>query len=450
MMLEMLPRSLVLLCLAVISTRAQETVTIGSSTTVLSTLTTNLAASDFSGSYISYTAQSTQDTSTLSSSNASETSGSSSHITQSTTSKSQLIIGGSATPTSTSSGNATASSTSSSVLSNTVACNNYPEFCDRLYSNITEVCAHNSAFAVANNAASNQALPIRDQLDDGIRMLQGETHWVNNTIMNCHTSCDLLNAGTWQSELETLVGWLQDNPYNVVTFLIVNSDYTTVENYVPAIQNSGIEEYLYIPTYVPQYKDQWPTLSEMILDNKRVVMFMDYNANQTAVPYVLDEFSHMWETPFSPTDQSFPCTQQRPPGLNQTVARDQYMYLANHDLNVAVDLGALTGGGSSESILIPNVAELNITNGEQDQFGRLGAATLNCTSEWGTPPRFLLVDYYNMGSPSAGSVFEVAAQANGVTYTRACCGTAKSASSRLHASSVALAATFMFCVILAW
>jgi hypothetical protein len=159
--------------------------------------------------------------------------------------------------------------------------------------------------------------------------VQGEVHWVNNTMYSCHTSCDLLNAGTYQSELEIVVGWLQDNPYDVVTILIVNSDLTTVENFVPAIQNSGLAEYLYTPKYVPQHKDQWPTLGEMILRNDRAVVFMDYNANQTAVPYILDEFTHMWETPFSPQDPSFPCTIQRPPGLNTTVARENYMYLAN-------------------------------------------------------------------------------------------------------------------------
>lgn len=39
--------------------------------------------------------------------------------------------------------------------------------------------------------------------------------------------------------------------------------------------------------------------------------------------------------------------------------------------------------------------------------------------DWGRPPNFLLVDYYNFGN---GSVFEVAAQMNNVTYNRKCCG----------------------------
>lgn len=182
------------------------------------------------------------------------------------------------------------------------------------------------------------------------------------------------------------MGWIQDHPYDVVTWLIVNSDFVSVDKYVSAIQNSGIAPYLYEPDYIPQRRDQWPTLGEMILSGKRVVFFMDYNANQTAVPYVLDQYSHIWETPFSPVDRNFPCTVQRPPHLGQEKlkekARDEFMYLANHNLNTAVDISALLGSGSGkEEILIPNTAQINETNGQFDKLGQLEAMSLNCTRE---------------------------------------------------------------------
>jgi len=282
-------------------------------------------------------------------------------------------------------------------------------------------------------------------------MIQGETHWVNDTIYSCHSTCELLNAGTWQSELETVTDWVRTHPYDVVTWLVVNSDFKLIEHYVPAIQASGIMEYLYEPEYVPQRRDQWPTLAEMILSGKRVVMFMDYQANQTAVPYVLDEFSHMWETPFSPTNRSFPCTQERPPNLNQTRARDEYMYLANHNLNTAVDVGALTGSSSSTPLLIPNTADINTTNGQYDEFSQLGLMSETCTGEWGRPPNFLLVDYYNYGVPTAdpGAVFRVAAEANGVTYTGKCCGYGENAAPTTRGSVGALAAALMFAIYIA-
>jgi hypothetical protein len=74
-------------------------------------------------------------------------------------------------------GNSTANSSTSATPSpsstpvvNTQPCNGYPEFCDRKYSNITMVAAHNSPFAIQGNVAANQALGVEYQLDDGVRM----------------------------------------------------------------------------------------------------------------------------------------------------------------------------------------------------------------------------------------------------------------------------------------
>lgn len=49
------------------------------------------------------------------------------------------------------------------------ACNGYPEFCNRRFSNVTMVVAHNSPNVVPHNAASNQAVGVQAQLNDGIR-----------------------------------------------------------------------------------------------------------------------------------------------------------------------------------------------------------------------------------------------------------------------------------------
>lgn len=63
-----------------------------------------------------------------------------------------------------------APASSSSPVVNTRPCNGYPEFCNRNYSNITMVAAHNSPFVRPGNAAANQDLPVLTQLNDGIRM----------------------------------------------------------------------------------------------------------------------------------------------------------------------------------------------------------------------------------------------------------------------------------------
>ncbi|EME44789.1 hypothetical protein DOTSEDRAFT_152827 [Dothistroma septosporum NZE10] len=481
----MMPSALWLLCLAV-ATRAQDTTSTassgssgssGSSTTssesqsstasdpnfsftnALSTISGGVPTSAFTGSefiYLSPTAQSTVQTLTettsingslttyTTTSSASASSNSQITVSSKSVSLTQLI---GATQNSTS--NSTASSTSSAAQpTNTVPCNGYPELCNRQYSNITQVAAHNAFFVIKNNAASNQDLSVPTQMNDGIRMLTGEVHYVNDTLYNCHTSCELLNAGTYESGLVTVREWLQSHPYDVMTLLIVNSDFVAVENFTAPFENAGLTPYLYTPSYIPQYRNQWPTLGEMILRNDRLVVFMDYQANQTSVPYILDEFTHMWETPFSPQDQAFPCTQQRPPNLNQTVARDQYMYLANHNLNTAIDLSSI--GIDTSDVLVPNTADINQTNGQQNEYGRLGEMNTNCTETWGHPPNWLLVDYYNYGSPEPGSVFQVAASANGVTYNKQCCGLATSAAPLVRISSAGLGVAIVVAMFMTW
>ena len=60
------------------------------------------------------------------------------------------------------------------------------------------------------------------------------------------------------------------------------------------------------------------------------------------------------------------------------------------------------------------------------------------TATWGVPPNFLLVDYYNYGDPKPGSVFEVAARWNNVTYNRPCCGSKANAAAGSQANSIAV------------
>ena len=131
----------------------------------------------------------------------------------------------------------------------------------------------------------------------------------------------------------------------------------------------------------------------MILSGKRVVIFIDYNANQTAVPYILDEYSHMWSTPFSPTDPNFPCTLQLPPNLNETLARDEYIYLANHNLNTEVSIAGF-------SLLIPNTANVSMTNGQENVTGQLEAMRINCTSKFPSPVPLCPCNHRSPSSPN--------------------------------------------------
>lgn len=342
--------------------------------------------------YITYTSTSTVSSGSLSGStqllsstiavaNASAALSSSSSSAASSSSQSVTIIqGGKGATTSTVSGtsNSTAKSTSSSSAqpTNTQACNNYPEFCARKYSDITYIAAHNSPFVNPKNAAANQDYGVISQLNDGVRMLQGQTHFVNDTIYYCHTSCKLLNAGSAESYFANITNWVRAHPFDVVTILIGNSDFRNVTDYVAPLQRSGLTQFIYHPPKIPMGMSDWPTLSSMILRQQRVVIFMDYHTNQTVVPWIQDEFSQIWETPFSPTNSSFPCTPQRPSGLSQKAA-EQRMYMANHNLNTEISL-------LGTNILVPSTPLINQTNGLNGS-GSLGAMADDCESKTPVP-----------------------------------------------------------------
>jgi hypothetical protein len=275
----------------------------------------------------------------------------------------------------------TGTETAPALPSNTQPCNNYLEFCDRKYSNITEVAAHNSPYTRKNNIARNQEYGVTQQLNDGVRMLQGSAHYVNGTLYYCHSSCDLLNAGTVEDYLREVTEWVEAHPFDVITILFGNSNWdettddgkplVTSSNFAEPIEKSGLIEYVYQPPKTAMELDDWPTLGELILHNNRVITFIDYNFDTDAVPYLLWEFYNMWETPFSPTDPDFPCTLGRPEGMSEEKMRD-IMYMANHNLNAEISFAGL-------NLLVPNVAEINQTNALEGE-GSLGRMANTCTS----------------------------------------------------------------------
>jgi hypothetical protein len=81
-------------------------------------------------------------------------------------------------------------------------------------------------------------------------------------------SCDILNAGTVESYLSTVVRWLRQHPYEVVTIIIGNGDFLPIADFVDPVEKSGLKSLAYIPPKNTETKikyHQWPTLSQMIL-----------------------------------------------------------------------------------------------------------------------------------------------------------------------------------------
>lgn len=166
-------------------------------------------------------------------------------------------------------------------------CNGHAELCDRKYSNITFIGSHDSAF-VGTSVADNQETSVADQLAQGVRFLQAQTHLDNSTIKLCHTFCVLEDAGPLADYLTTVKTFLDSNPNEVVTLLLTNPDGQSGTAFDAIFQSSGIRNYAFTPTGNLTI-DTWPTLGQMISSGQRLVVFMDFPAAPT-IPYILNEF----------------------------------------------------------------------------------------------------------------------------------------------------------------
>lgn len=73
----------------------------------------------------------------------------------------------------------------------------------------------------------------------------------------------------------------------VLSLLIVNSDNLPVAQYDQIFKTVGLDVVSFTPQSVPLPAGSWPTLGSMIDSGKRLVTFMDNQADGS-VPYIID------------------------------------------------------------------------------------------------------------------------------------------------------------------
>ena len=131
--------------------------------------------------------------------------------------------------------------------------------------------------------------------------------------------------------------------------------------------------------------DDWPTLSEMLRDGKRVVTFLSDGADEDRVPWLLSEFDYVFETAYDNEDpDDFECEVDRPewpPGFVPSK-----LALVNHFLYA-----------KAFGFLYPNATYANHTNGKGFRMGELGEHAVRCRERYERRPNFFLVDYFNEG-----------------------------------------------------
>jgi hypothetical protein len=309
----------------------------------------------------------------------------------------------------------------SSLVANITECNGSSTICSRKYSNVSLIGTHGSAHVGGiNDWRINQERSVTFQLDAGIRFLQGQTHKHLGKLRMCHTSCWLLDAGTLQDYLATVKDWLDKNPNEVVSMLLTNYDRRPPSEFDAVFSSVGLDKFAFVPVSLPNTLpfDEWPTFAELIASNGRLIMFLDYEADTSTVPYILPQFDYFFETPFNTLDASFSqCAIDRGP---KDSGGDGLMYIVNHFLDIEVGADVLeipdkildlVVPDESKRVLIPDVDSNFVTNAVTGD-GSIGAQAELCKGIYGRWPNVLLVDMF-----SRGDVFQAQHRLNGLRST---------------------------------
>lgn len=290
-------------------------------------------------------------------------------------------------------------------------CNNAAALCGRPYNQVTHLGAHDSSFlrdgSTGNSQAGNQFRNATVALDAGLRLLQTQVHKVQNSGLRLCHSCGILDAGPVDAWLAAVADWVARNPRDVVSLILVNADKVPASELAPVVERSGLARFAYRPASPAAATPEWPTLDAMIAKGGRVVVFVTNMDADSQYPYLLPQFQHVFETPFEVTQLGgFNCSVDRPRSLGpapQAMAKG-YMGLANHfkyqPLGAGLLKSVVKSVGLTSDILVPDVDHINTVNSPGSSAdGNLGRHLDRCRSEWGRPPTFVLVDFWDRANP---------------------------------------------------
>jgi hypothetical protein len=297
-----------------------------------------------------------------------------------------------------------------SAASPILACNGFPELCDRRVDQVV--------FAGAHNAMSNQEVPgwmfphhqaaIPQMLRDGIRALLVDVHYgfaggariktdmrmepnadtikraigpegyaaamrirdrlvgVDETQLGlyfCHGFCEL-GAYPVVPPLREIRDFLVAHPDEVI--IIIIEDTVTPEDLAAAFEKAGLSNLVYRDTPEPH----WPTLRELIDRDRRLLVFIE--SGRQGVPWLRPAFESFRETPYTFRKiEEFSCRANRGGDAGQ-------MLQVNHWIDT-------TPTPRPSSAAIVNAYAFLLSRAEQ------------CASERRHLPNLIAVDFYQTG-----------------------------------------------------
>ena len=199
-------------------------------------------------------------------------------------------------------------------------CNGHRELCDRRLDQVAFAGTHNSMSAASLGwIFPNQDGWIETQLEAGFRALLIDVHYWGRAesiqrylapfpteyqtaavsavaraaparpgVFLCHGLCSL-GATPLSMGLTAVADFLRRHPREVVILSV--EDYVAPDDLVEAFRSSGLLDLV----YDREGSDRWPTLGEMIEDDRRIVVFADHGGGDPS--WYLPFGSHIQDTP---------------------------------------------------------------------------------------------------------------------------------------------------------
>jgi hypothetical protein len=247
-------------------------------------------------------------------------------------------------------------------------CNGHQDLCDKAYNQVSYLTTHN-AFNSEEDGFNlpNHTYGLTRQLNDGVRALMIDVY-DESGVATVYHSVALLGTTTLESNLTEIKDFLDANPNEIVTIIFeCNADFELVET---AFINTEIQGY----TFEQGLGEPWPTLQEMIDDNKRLVVLSDKNDASPGEDWYHYVWEYAVETPFSNNNNSdFTCEFNRGDENND-------LFILNHfatDPNVGI--------GRTDLSELANEFDFFINR------------ALDCWSTLDKFPNFPTVDFYELG-----------------------------------------------------
>ena len=252
------------------------------------------------------------------------------------------------------------------------ACNGLIVLCDRSYADVTFPETHN-AFSTYEDGiyypAANHQTGLVAQWNAGMRAFMIDTHYETlgdervETVRLCHGDDDrgfspctygTVNAEAWLSQLKSL---MDAAPRDVVTLLVEN--YVQPDHLKSVFENAAMYDLI----FVHSMNTEWPTLGELITQNKPLVVFWE-QGEDLSHPWIHDFLTHSWTTNFA---------EQNTEDMNCDPLRgdpEQAVYHMNNWLSGPLGLSDPSRGDEANDLdfLIERASECWIQHGKRPTF----------------------------------------------------------------------------------